>query len=763
MDDSAPNDTVAPRLNTARSASGEPVGSDGLDNGRGIPKGDAPQLTELGGRLAALGASDPARRAQLEALLNHRADAIVATAVHTPREADRGSMVAVVADDRPFLLDTFLVAIRRAGQSPRAVEHPVLARAGEDGIDANANGIADLHEGKGNPETTPAQAHAHPRAHEPGSPVAPTAAAVAALLVELDVRLEPEALVHLEDHVRRALLAAAAVVDEHDLSIATIRDTITAPGIAHEAAALLDWLLGERAILLGTARYAIEDDGTYGRPADGTGLLAAHASDGGLRSWVGPLEDDDDPLEVAAPALAALDPLRAGAELAAGPVASRSPVHRGTRPQELLVPTRDDDGLLTGVTRILYLLTHRAENEPASTVPLLRTRLEDALEAAGLRAGSHDHKRMVALFDAMPKEELLAVGALELVGLLRALMAISAEDVMVRARNHLDGRTASIVVALPRDRYVPALRERVEALVAARYDTDDTVATEVIGDESHVQLHVVVHDPKGLRSIDERELEAAVSAMARTWLTSLRDALVAREGDEPGRLLAAHWGPRMPEAYRAVVDPASAVDDVLSLDHLHRSGDASAVALRQEDGPSGPVTRVALLSRRTKAELSRVIMILEDLGLTVLEERPTRVSGGGEQLWIQDFGVTGPGGGPLDLDACGDRVAAAVGAVWRGEAETDALHRLIVTTDLDHERLGILRAYRRYRSRIGSRYTEAFQNQVIVSHPHTTAALIRLFELRFDPDIPQDDAAETALRDEIVAAIDEMESLDHDR
>lgn len=752
------------------------------DDLSGDPHGIAHDMTPLGLRLDALGATDPLRRQALEELLRSRDEALVATSVGTPRDPDRGSLLAAVLDDRPFLLDTLLVAVRRAGHTPRAVDHPVIPREGTAGIDANADGIADVHQpggdgtsgarrisggngtsggssGAGGPVLAGSTA---PGDRGPGDPVSPQAAAVAAMVVELDGRLDPESLVLLEDHARRGLLAACTVVDDFPQSVAAVNTAAASDGVDAEAAQLLYWLADDRIILLGTADYAIGDDGTYQPATGGYGLLSPSANDGGTRSWAGPMGAGD-PLGVDPPAIASLDPLRAGAPLAVGPVGSRSIVHRGTRPQELLLPVRDADGVLVSVTRVLYFLTHRAESEPASAIPVLRQRLTDALDAAGLRAGSHDHKRMVALYDAMPKEELLAIGTTELVAMLRALMAIGPEDVLVRSRTHLDQRTASIVIALPRDRYVPALRERLEALVASRYDTDDTVAHEVIGDEAHVQLHVVVHDPKGLRPVDERELEAAVGAMARTWLTSLRDALVAREGEEAGRMLAAHWGPRIPEQYRAIVDPASAVDDVLALDHLHRSGDTSFVALRQEDGPGGTVTRVALLSRRTKAELSRVIPILEDLGLTVLEERPTRVTGGGEELWIQDFGVTGPGGGPLDLDACGGRVAACVRAVWSGDAESDALHRLIVTTDLDHERLEVLRAYRRYRSRIGSRYTERFQNEVIVSHPDTTAALIRLFEQRFDPSRPVDDAAEQALHDEIVAYIDDVESLDHDR
>ena len=77
----------------------------------------------------------------------------------------------------------------------------------------------------------------------------------------------------------------------------------------------------------------------------------------------------------------------------------------------------------------------------------------------------------------------------------------------------------------------------------------------------------------------------------------------------------------------------------------------------------------------------------------------------------------------------------------------------------------VLRAYRRYRQRIGSRYTESFQNDVIAANPEITAKQIRLFELRFATDerAAATEADEAALRDEIRADLDAVELLDHDR
>ena len=125
--------------------------------------------------------------------------------------------------------------------------------------------------------------------------------------------------------------------------------------------------------------------------------------------------------------------------------------------------------------------------------------------------------------------------------------------------------------------------------------------------------------------------------------------------------------------------------------------------------------------------------------------------------------MLGPGGGPLDIETLGERVAELLAAVHRGDAETDNLNRLVITAGLDRRQVAILRAYRKYRQRVGSRFTESYQNDVLVANSEVTAKLVRYFELRFDPELESDDAAEDALRDEILRDLDEVASLDHDR
>jgi glutamate dehydrogenase len=304
------------------------------------------------------------------------------------------------------------------------------------------------------------------------------------------------------------------------------------------------------------------------------------------------------------------------------------------------------------------------------------------------------------------------------------------------------------------------------------------------------------------------EAPREIDQLAQAWEDRVQAVLTDLVGARRGASLAKQWAGRLPTSYRAGVAPDSAAHDVVALDGLGADEDKLVVVTKHEapsaslNGDGGPgMTRIVFARSGPRVELARAMPILSDLGLHVVEERSARLHGA-DEVWIQDFGVLGPDGLPLDLDAVGHRVEACIDAVWMGAAESDSLNRLVVLTSMGHARLEPLRAYRRYRQRLGSRFTEGYQNDVIVQHAGITEKLVRLFELRFGspdpgdgttaavsveppaaaakgaktksrakkakaptsgPHAPRDLQAEEALRAEIVAAMDEVTSLDHDR
>ena len=187
------------------------------------------------------------------------------------------------------------------------------------------------------------------------------------------------------------------------------------------------------------------------------------------------------------------------------------------------------------------------------------------------------------------------------------------------------------------------------------------------------------------------------------------------------------------------------------------------VALQNEEGTAEPLTRLKLYKTGGKAPLSDLLPVLEALGLTVVEEVPTRLQEHeGSGRYLHDFGVLGANGWPLDLDRVGELVADTVRAVWDGRAESDSLNRLVPAAALTWRQVAMLRAYRQYRQLLGGGFTKRYVNDAFVRNWELAAQLVALFEHRLDPS-RDGDAASERLEAEIVARLDEISSLDDDR
>jgi glutamate dehydrogenase len=641
-----------------------------------------------------------------------------------------GSVLETNTEDLPFLVDSVTAELQGRGLGILRVLHPIVGtERGPDG------GIVRV-------------------LHPSGAP-----ATESVMHFELDRRLTPEELADLEDAVRSVLADVRRVVrdfpalrDRVDHMVEVAREGATRYD-AEEVAQVVDfleWLAHDNFIFLGARDYELVDGALRVVVGSGLGLL-----------------DDETRSAFAKPVPAdSLDPrLREralGGDLLLVSKTNRlSPVHRRARMDYIGIRRVDGGGDVVGEARMLGLFTTKAYAEPASESPLLHRKLQRVLAAEDLIEGSHDYKAAVTLFESFPKDELFAAPTEDLRRAVVALLGLHPHQGRVLGRLDADGRSASVIVALPKGRYDAALLERLRAFLSDRFEAADVEAHEVLAEEDRVRVHFTVHRPRGgMPDVSFRELEAEILDLARTWDDRAREELVARHGDERGRMLAKRWTARLPDSYKAAVSPAAAADDIANFERLFTGGASFHVGVRNEPGG---LTRVGMYRLGGKVELSQAMPILEHLGLRVVEERPTLLLGGDGETWLQDFGVLGPTDLPLDLDECGERLADLIAAVWRGETESDSLNRLVISAGLDWRRIAILRAYRGYRQRIGSRFTEGYQNDVLAANPHVIAKLIRLFELRNDPAIARDEEAEAALRVDILADLEAVPSLDHDR
>ncbi len=646
-----------------------------------------------------------------------------------------GSVLETNTDDAPFLVDSVTEELAARNLNVRRLLHPVIGTARGEG---------------GHIERV---LHAREALHRES-----------VMHIEVDRRLSDEELADLAESIRNVLRDVRLVVRDfeamqervvHMIELARVGAVRYDPSEVGETVDFLQWLSQLNFVLLGYREYDLIDT-AEGRalqavPNTGLGIL----SDAGRSSFATPVQ------------LSGLDPaLRARIEdgdlLIYSKTNSQSTVHRRARMDYIGIRKIAADGSIIGEARLIGLFTSKAYMDPASKTPLLHHKLEQILAAEDLFEGSHDYKAAVALFESFPKDELFLASTEELRVLVRGLLQLEKQQgIRVLVRRDLYGRSVSVVVALPRDRFNAALRKKLQKLFVDRFNGSSVDYHLALGESEVARIFFTVHIDHGhIPDVPFEELEEEVMRLARTWDDDLNDVLIKHHGQE-GAGLASKWSARFPEYYKSNADWELIAGDVARLEELESSDQGFVVGLGNE-AAGERLTRASLYKTGGKIDLSDFMPILESLGLRVVEEVPTALQGEGK-VYIHDFGVLDARGAVLDLEASAERVSDTISAIWRGEAETDSLNRLVISASLTHREVAILRAYRKYRQRVSASFTEEYQNDAFAENPHIAARLVRLFEAKFDPARAAPDEQVDQLRKEILRDLRSVASLDQDR
>src|SRR4029453_4263271 len=188
--------------------------------------------------------------------------------------------------------------------------------------------------------------------------------------------------------------------------------------------------------------------------------------------------------------------------------------------------------------------------------------------------------------------------------------------IRVLVRKDLYGRSVSVVVALPRDRFNASLRKRLQQFFLQKFNGITVDYHLSLGETEMARIFFTVHVESGAQipEVPFEALEAEVERIARTWDDDLRDALVKRVGRERGSALVEKYSPRFPSYYKGSEEWDLIVDDVMALEALEANPEGFLVGIGNETRGER-LTRVKLYKVGGKVDLSAFMPILEALGL----------------------------------------------------------------------------------------------------------------------------------------------------
>ena len=644
--------------------------------------------------------------------------------VYTPTFDDHGwasthSVVEVVVDDMPFLLDSISMGLVRQGCGLHLVVHPVIG------------GVSFIH-------------------------------------VEIDRQPAGERMEQLRTELLAVLDDVRAAVEDwpamraQAVSVAAALGEHPPPGAADEATEARDFLrflVEDHFVFLGFREYELvrgEDGNDALEPLPGTGLgILRDDPDAGPSAPSGSYARVPPELRRQSPPTEPLILTKA---------AARSTVHRPAALDYVGVKRYDADGIVVGERRFLGLYTSTMHKAPAVEIPVLRRTVAAVMDRAGFAPASHDAKALAEVIESMPRMELLEVTPDELFDTAMGIHALQERQrVRLFARRDRFGRHWSCLVYVPLDRYTQAVRQRITDILLSAFAGTGFEYSAQVGESVLARLHFTVHSNPGQSvSPDIEVVEARIAQATRSWADDLSEALVESYGEERGLGLLRRYGGAFPAAYRDDFPARAAVADIAHMEACAENFPDIALSLAQPLEAEG-LLRFKLFAAARPLPLSDVMPLLENMGVRVLDQRPYEVPTDHGLVWIHDFGLR-PAVGDLEADDVKGVFTEAFAAAWRGEAENDGFNRLVLGAGLTTQEVAVLRAYSKYLRQVGSAFSQAYMERTLAANPHIASLLVDLFQARFDPARqPDADDEASVLSKQLEAAIDAVASLDEDR
>ncbi|QQQ62641.1 NAD-glutamate dehydrogenase [Paenarthrobacter ureafaciens] len=649
------------------------------------------------------------------------------------------SVVAIVADDLPYLLPSVTAEIARDTSSIRLLVHPVFRVE----RDPATHRLTRIRSG---PHRTglPTGVAPSPATHDDGDRTE------AWLALDIPRLADEDGTELLIARIHAVLKDVQAAAEDADAMHAGLERTLAeleagtgsgedAAKDSREAQQLLRWLDAGNFVFLG-----YRSGGSGGSTSRSGGSGGSIGQSGGLGILREPGERNS-PTTVQGPLLTLTKSTK------------RSTVLRHAYLDEVTVRTP-----AAREHTFVGLFSPNSSAHPVLDIPVIRDTVSEALRTLGYPASSHHGKELLAVMDAYPRDELFHIEASQLALHAREILRLQElHSTRLFLRPDSFGRFMTALVFLPRRRYNTAVRLNIERELREPFGSDDIEFELRLGESAMARVFfriLLPAAPSGSGQhradagtpppgagpheapsavVDSATLEQRIIAATRSWAQGLDEALQAAYPREEAGRLSGLWAAAFPASYKADYEVEDAVADIARFESFLPGEDEQDPILSVYTRPGTAVlaedARVRLYLTRPKS-LTQILPLFHNLGLQVLDQRPFDVQrADGRQFFLYDLGLKYPRG--VDPLTTGHLLAVAFQAAMRGDSESDAFDALVIREGLGWRHVAVLRAYAKYLRQLGSANSYSFMAETLRTNPAATRALLELFEAKFNPDL----------------------------
>ena len=662
----------------------------------------------------------------------------------TPRDGDRVksiSVIEVVNNDMPFLVDSVMAEITARHLAVRLVVHPIFA------VTRDASGKIARLDPVDPAKETPRESFMH-------------------IHVDRVSDHDRKTIVH---GLKQVLADVTVAVQDWRPMLARVGEVLAElkaappplPGDeVPQAEQFLEWLIGNNFTFLGVREYRADPKSgkTTIIPGSGLGLLRSPEA----QELKGRGEPGIVPRELQAWYVEPKALLVTKASI-------RSRIHRRVFMDLVSVKRFDANGAVIGEFRIMGLLTSTAYTRSTRTIPYVRRKVDEVIARAGFGSHGHSGKALVNILETYPRDELFQIDEDQLYRFSIATLQLEERPrVRVLARRDRFDRFMSVLVYVPRDRASSDVIEKIGEFLSGMFKGHVSGLNLFFPESSLVRVHfIIARSAEQADDPDRAELEYGVDAIVRTWADALQEQLSLGLDSRKSKQLFERFRHAFSASYRDRYSPAIALEDIRTMEALSPERRLS-MDFHARSGAPAHCIGLKVWSYGGAIPLSSRVPVLENMGFKVVDERTFEIRPGAPadaHVWLHDMALESADGKPIDIQGLQEALESCFLVVITGGAENDGYNALVLKAGLGWRDIAMIRSISRYMRQVRLPFSQDYMWNTLRAHPVCAAKLVELFHARFDPRGNADTRVqrEADIAAEIEEALKGVPSLDEDR
>lgn len=648
----------------------------------------------------------------------------------------RHTVIEIVVEDMPFLLQSITMEINRHGFANHLVIHPVFH------VKRNpSGGLEDI-------STEPLEG----------------AIIESVIHVEIDRQSEFSVLHDLKQNLASVLTDVRAAVQDWKLCLEKMSSNINRlkemnDDDQNDAIDFLQWLYDNHFVFLGYREYlVVKDKGQAGfKVVPGSGL-------GVLRDTIAQLPEN----EVVPISNDAYDRICDGKPLTITKATSKATVHRPVFMDYIGIKEYGEKGEIVGEKRFLGLYSSSAYSCNLKQIPMVRDKIHKLVALSGFQPSSHDARALLFVLQSLPRDELFQADENSLFECAMGVLRLKERQrVKVFVRHDIYGYFVSVLVFAPRERYHTESRKKIQAILLKTFHSQSAEFSVQLSESILARIHFIIHSTEGCCiEYDVRDIEHQIVEALSEWNDDLKIELNNFFGEARGNEYVQAYRKGFSAAYREDFTARTALLDLKTLDQLQECGVSLKGLLYSPLSASEEKSlRFKVYSCGEQVSLSKSLPMLENMGVTVTDEKPYEIKKAGfsKSFWMHDFGLSYQGMKRLDLEKIKPRFQESFERCWKGQIENDGFNRLIIEAGLNWRQVNILRAFYFYFRQLDITFSQAYVEATLAENPKIVQLMVNFFYCLFDPGSEPNEPKTKGLQEEIEQAIDQVSSLDEDR